>query len=361
MIVMALDHTRMFVGPSVDLATAAPALFFTRWITHFCAPVFVLLAGVAAYLHGRRLASTRALSAYLVTRGLWLAFLELTVIRAVWIAYVGPEILVFQVIWVIGVSMVVLAGLVWLPRAVIAAAAVMVIAGHNLLDGVHAEQLGSLRWLWLVLHEEGQLAPFPGATWLVIYPLVPWAAVMAAGYVIGPWALLPREQRRARFRAAGVTLIAGFVALRATNLYGDPHAWTAAGGPLRTLLSFLDCEKYPPSLLFLAMTIGPAFCLLAWMDRPLGPWASRVAVYGRVPLFYYVAHVFLIHAVAIALAWPALGAAAAIGHFVAHGGLGYSLPAVYALWATVVLALYPACRWFAAVKRRSDAAWMSYL
>jgi uncharacterized membrane protein len=361
MILMALDHTRMFVGPAVDLRTAAPALFFTRWITHFCAPVFVLLAGVAAYLHGRRLASTRALSRYLFTRGLWLAFLEVTVIRAVWMAYIGPEILVLQVIWAIGASMVVLAGLVWLARPAIAAFALTLIAGHNLLDVVHAEHLGSLRWLWLLLHEEGRLAPFSGATWIVIYPLVPWAAVMAAGYVIGPWALLPREQRRARFLAAGAALTAGFVLLRASNLYGDPHAWTAGSGAMRAVLSFLDCEKYPPSLLFLAMTIGPALCLLAWMDRPLGPWASRVAIYGRVPLFYYVAHLFAIHAVAIALAWPALGAVAAISHFVTSGGLGYSLPAVYAVWVAVVLALYPACRWFADVKRRSDAAWMSYL
>ena len=158
MVLMALDHTRMFLGPEVDLHTAAPALYFTRWITHFCAPVFVLLAGVAAYLHGRRLASTRALSSYLLTRGLWLAFLEVTVIRVAWMLYIGPETLVLQVIWAIGVSMVVLAGLVWLPRAAIAAFAVTLIAGHNLLDAVHAERLGSLRWLWLLLHEEGRLA-----------------------------------------------------------------------------------------------------------------------------------------------------------------------------------------------------------
>ena len=163
MILMALDHTRMFLGPEVDLHTAAPALYFTRWITHFCAPVFVLLAGVAAYLHGRRLASTRALSRYLLTRGLWLAFLEVTVIRVAWMLYIGPETLVLQVIWAIGVSMVVLAGLVWLPRAAIAAFAVTLIAGHNLLDTVHAERLGSLRWLWLLLHEEGRLEPFAGA------------------------------------------------------------------------------------------------------------------------------------------------------------------------------------------------------
>jgi uncharacterized membrane protein len=361
MILMALDHSRMFLGPSVDLQTAPPALYFTRWVTHFCAPVFVLLAGTAAYLHGRRLGSTRALSRYLLTRGLWLAFLEVTVVRAAWILYVGPQIFVLQVIWAIGASMMVLAGLVWLPRSAIAVFAVALIAGHNLLDSVHAAEFGALRWLWLLLHEEGQLEPFPGASWIVAYPLVPWVGVMAAGYAIGPWALAPRAERRVRFVRAGVALIVGFVVLRATNLYGDPHAWTAEGGALRTVLSFLDCEKYPPSLLFLAMTLGPALCVLAWMDRPLGPWAARVAVYGRVPLLYYVLHLFLIHALAIALAWPALGTTAVTRRFVGGESLGYSVPAVYALWVAVVLALYPACRWFAEVKRQSRAAWVSYL
>jgi uncharacterized membrane protein len=361
MILMALDHSRMFVGSSVDLHTAPPGLYFTRWVTHFCAPVFVLLAGTAAYLHGQRLGSTRALSRYLFTRGLWLALLEITVIRAVWIFYIGPEILVLQVIWAIGVSMVVLSALVWLPRAAIAGFAVALIAGHNLLDGVHAADLGGLRWVWLLLHEEGGLEPFPGARWFVIYPLVPWVAVMAAGYAIGPWALLPRDVRRERFLRVGAALIGGFIVLRATNLYGDPHAWTSDGGPLRALLSFLNCEKYPPSLLFLAMTLGPALCLLAWMDRPLGPWATRVAVFGRVPLLYYVLHLFLIHLVAIAIAWPALGAAAVARPFVADAPLNYSLAAVYAVWVAVVLALYPACRWFADVKQRSRRAWVSYL
>jgi uncharacterized membrane protein len=323
--------------------------------------VFVLLAGMAAYLHGQRLGTTRALSRYLLTRGLWLAFLEITVIRAVWIFYIGPEILVLQVIWAIGASMVVLAALVWLPRSAIAAFAVALIAGHNLFDAVHAADLGALRWVWLLLHEEGGLEPFPGARWIVVYPLVPWVAVMAAGYVIGPWALLPRDVRRQRFARAGVALIGGFAVLRATNLYGDPHAWTTDGGPLRALLSFLNCEKYPPSLLFLAMTLGPALCLLAWMDRPLGPWATRVAVFGRVPLLYYVLHLFVIHAAAIVLAWPALGAAAVTRPFIGSEPLNYSLPAVYALWVAAVLALYPACRWFADVKQRSGRAWVSYL
>lgn len=361
MILMALDHSRMFVGTPVDLRTAAPALYGTRWVTHFCAPVFVLLAGMAAYLHGQRLGSTRALARYLFTRGLWLALLEVTVVRAVWIFYLGPQILVLQVIWAIGMSMVVLAGLVWLPRSAIAALALALIAGHNLFDTVQAAELGGARWLWLLLHEEGKLEPFPGASWFVAYPLVPWVAVMAAGYTIGPWALLPRAARRRRFARAGAALIAGFAVLRATNLYGDPHAWTAEGGALRAVLSFLDCEKYPPSLLYLAMTLGPALCALAWMDRPLGWLATRVAVYGRVPLLYYVLHLFLIHAAAIALAWPVLGAAAVARPFAGGEPLGYSLPAVYALWAAVVLALYPACRWFAEVKRQSRSAWVSYL
>jgi uncharacterized membrane protein len=360
MILMALDHTRMFLGTSVDLRTAPPALYFTRWVTHFCAPVFVLLAGTAAYLHGRRLASTRALAVFLVKRGLWLVFLEVTVVRMAWALYVWPDVFILQVIWAIGASMVVLAALVWLPRAAIVAFAVVLVIGHNLLDVVQADELGRLRWLWLLLHQEGRLEPFPGARWFVVYPLIPWVAVMAAGYAIGPWALLPREERRQTFRRAGWALVASFVLLRSTNLYGDPHSWTAEGGPVRTVLSFLDCEKYPPSLLFLAMTLGPALCILGWMDRPLGLWAARVATYGRVPLFYYVLHLFVLHAVAVALAWPALGAAAVTYPFVSRS-LAYPLPAVYAFWVAVVLTLYPACRWFAELKRRSRAAWVSYL
>ena len=282
MILMALDHTRMFVGPSVDLQTAAPALCFTRWITHFCAPVFVLLAGLAAYLHGRRLGSTRALG-YLFTRGLWLAVLESrSSVRCGWhtsdrrcsaAGDLGHRS-----------SMMVVAALVWLPHGAIAAFAAIVIVGHNLLDAVHAEQLGALRWLWLLLHEEGRLTPFAGATWFVIYPLIPWVAVMAAGYVIGPWALLPREQRRLQFLRAGLALITGFVALRATNLYGDPHAWSAEGGAIRGLLSFLDCEKYPPSLLFLAITSARAVFVPAWVGRALWVGVMRGTGFERARL-----------------------------------------------------------------------------
>lgn len=361
MILMALDHTRMFLGTGVDLDTAPPALFFTRWITHFCAPVFVLLAGAAAYLHGRRLGSTRALSWYLLTRGLWLVFLEITVVRAAWMLYLGPDILVLQVIWAIGMAMVVLAGLVWLPRAALATVAGVVLFGHNLLDAVPADAVGPLRWLWLLLLEPGRLVPFEGARWFVAYPLLPWVGVMAAGYLVGPWATRPRDERRVLFRRAGLALITGFLLLRATNLYGDPQPWGTAGGTVRALLAFLDCEKYPPSLLFLAMTLGPALCVLAWVDRPPGAWGRRVAVFGRVPLFYYVLHLFLLHALAIALAWPTDGAAAIARPFADGASLHYGLPALYAFWVAVVVALYVPCRWFADVKRRSAAPWMSYL
>ncbi len=217
MIVMALDHTRSFIGPSVDTAIAGPALFFTRWITHYCAPVFVMLAGTAAWLHGRRLASTKELSAFLLSRGLWLIVVEVVVLRAVILFYLGPEILVLQVIWAIGASMVVLAGLVWLPLPAIAAIALVTIGGHNLLDGVKADDLGAFRWLWVLLHEEGPLVPFEGAQWFVVYPLVPWFAVMAAGYALGPWMTLPTAERRRRFCALGAVLTVGFVVLRASD------------------------------------------------------------------------------------------------------------------------------------------------
>jgi uncharacterized membrane protein len=357
MIVMALDHTRDFVGPTVDLATAGPALFFTRWITHYCAPVFVLLAGTAAYLHGRRLPSTAALSRYLLSRGLWLIVVEVVFVRAAVLFYLGPSALILQVIWAIGASMVVLAGLVWLPRPALVAVALVTIGGHNLLDGIDADRLGAQRWLWLLLHQPGPLVPFPGARWFLVYPVVPWFAVMGAGYALGPWMTLPQAERRARVLRLGLALIAGFAVLRASGLYGDPHPWD----PARGVLGFLDCAKYPPSLLFLAMTLGPALVLLALMDRPLGPWGERVSVYGRVPLFYYLLHFFLIHVIAIAMAWPMLGRDALTHVYMPEGNLDYSLPVVYAVWIAVVLALYVPSRWFAGVKRRSQAAWMSYL
>lgn len=357
MILMALDHTRDFIGSGANLATAGPALFFTRWITHYCAPVFVLLAGTAAWLHGRRLASSAELSRWLLTRGLWLVVLEVTVVRFAWTFIVNPAFGVLQVIWAIGASMVVMAGVVWLPLPVVIVGALAVIAGHNLADAVRADALGSWRWLWLVLHQPGPLAPFDGARWFLAYPLIPWVAVMAAGYALGPWVVLPRDVRRRRFLALGTALIVGFVVLRASRLYGDPEPWD----PARGLLGFLDCEKYPPSLLYLAMTLGPALVVLALLDRPLGSWGGRIAVFGRVPLFYYVLHILLIHVLAVALAWPEMGSAALARVYMMQAPLLLPLPIVYACWIGIVVLLYAPSRWFADVKRNNNAAWLSYL
>jgi uncharacterized membrane protein len=209
------------------------------------------------------------------------------------------------------------------------------------------------------VHQQGPLVPFEGARWFVVYPLVPWFAVLAAGYALGPWMTLARDVRRRRVGRLGVALTVGFVVLRASGLYGDPHPWD----PGRGVLAFFDCEKYPPSLLFLMMTLGPALMLLAALDRPteaLGPWGERLTVIGRVPLFYYVLHIVLIHVIAIAFAWPTLGSAALTHVYMPSGGLPYGLPTVYAVWVLVVAILYPPSRWFAGVKRRSDAAWLSY-
>jgi uncharacterized membrane protein len=361
MILMALDHARDFLGGPVDLRTAAPPLFFTRWITHFGAPVFVLLAGMSAQLHGLRLGSTSAVSRFLVTRGLWLVLLEVTVVRFAWTFLVGPHFVVLQVIWAIGVAMIALGALVWLPRSAIAVVAVALVAGHNLLDALDADAFGSLRWVWLLLHEPGAFAPFESARWFVAYPLLPWIGVMAGGYALGAWVTLPRDERRRRFLAMGVGLTVLFVVLRTLDVYGDPQPRSVDGDPVRLLLSFLDCTKYPPSLLYLAMTLGPALCLLAALDRPLGAWARPVVVYGRVPLFYYVLHILLLHAIAVVLAWPSDGAGALSRQYMMNAPLGLPLPAVYVGWIAAVAALYPACRWFADVKRRSTAAWVSYL
>jgi len=361
MILMALDHARAFLGTPVDLETAPLGLYLTRWITHFCAPVFVLLAGMAAWLHGRRLGSTAALSRYLLTRGLWLVVLELTVVRFAWTFSLRPDSAFLQVIWAIGAAMVGLAGLVWLPRAGIAAVAVVLVAGHNLLQGIDGADVGPLRWLWLLLLEPGPLAPVEGTRVFVAYPLLPWLGVIALGYVLGPWMLVPRPERRRRLALAGVATTLGFVGLRALDVYGDPESWVAGASPLRTVLDFLDCEKYPPSLLFLLMTLGPALCLLAAADRPLGRWATPVLVFGRVPLFYYVAHLVLLHLMAVAVAFPSDGLRAVGRQFMGRESLALPLPAVYAAWIACVVILYPPCRWFAGVKRRNTAWWMSYL
>lgn len=364
MVLMALDHTRDFFGSSGinPRDVADPALFLTRWITHFCAPVFVFLAGVSAYLYGIRGRSAGEVSRYLLTRGLWLMLIEFTLVRLGWTFSLDVNAFVTQVIWVIGASMVVLAGLIHLPRWAIATLGIAMIAGHNLLDGIRAEHLGSVGWIWNLLHQPGSIQA--GPTVYALYPLIPWVGVMAAGYAFGPVLKLDPVVRRGLVVRLGLALTAGFLLLRATNLYGDPAAWTAQSTWLATVLSFINCEKYPPSLLYLMMTLGPGLLLLAASARLRGSLTDWITTFGRVPFFYYVAHLFLIHLLAVIFALAVFGdASGLIGPPPRAKPAGYGLPllGIYAVWLLAVVALYPLCRWFAAIKQRRREWWWSYL
>ena len=347
MVVMALDHVRDFspiarVNPT-DLAQTTPALFFTRWITHFCAPTFVLLAGVGASLAGSRGMSRGELARFLLTRGLWLIVLEETWV-SVSIFFAPPTMVVATILWAIGWSMIVLAGLIYLPRAAIAAFALLMIAGHDLLDGVVVEGNGLGAVLWRLLHGRGPVTMSGGPTILVAFPLVPWIGVMAAGYALGPLLQLPHERRRPILLGLGLGLTAAFVALRLPNAYGDPTPWTVQPSPTFTVLSFLNCQKYPPSLMFLLMTLGPTIAALGLLDRGAGRWAEPLRTFGRVPLFFFLLHLPLVHG---------LGLLAA--------GRGGGLAIVYVMWLVALALLYGPCRWFAGVKRRHRWAWLSYL
>ncbi len=402
MVIMMLDHTRDFVHfqatafDPTNVARTTPILFFTRWITHFCAPLFVFLAGTGAYFQTLRGKPRKDLSVFLLTRGLWLIFLELTVLRLV--IFFNFDVLEFasflQVIWAIGWSMIVLAALIYLPVPAIAAFGVGMIALHNLFDGVQVTSWagpgtpipGFWASVWHVLHAPGLIFPFGanGPKVFALYPLIPWVGVMAAGYAFGSvYRLEPTVRKRFLIRM-GLLLTAAFIVIRAINIYGDPAPWAVQNTPTKTFLSFLATSKYPPSLLFLLMTIGPALLFLAWAERGSAvgreavggngttPSPRRLSVrsffitYGRVPLFFYVLQWLVAHTLAIV-------ASAVAGKPYDHlfsniiiapppkPGAGFGLLTVYALWILGVLMLYPLCRWYADVKARRREWWLSYL
>ena len=371
MIVMALDHTRDFFanGGFNPRDVTDTALFLTRWVTHFCAPTFIFLAGISAYLYGaqgrnNQARSTRDVSRFLVTRGLWLVLIEFTIVRLGWSFDIHFNYFVAQVIFAIGVSMVALSAIVHLPRGAIAAIGLAMIAGHNALDGIKAEQLGAAAPLWNLLHQPGLFDIAPGVKFFVLYPLIPWIGVMAAGYALGPVFTQERAARVQQLFMLGAAVTLGFVVLRAINLYGDPAPWAIQDNVLATVLSFINCEKYPPSLLYLGMTLGPALMLVAVFESVRGPVPDSIATFGRVPFFYYVVHIFLLHALTIVFAWATIGDIGWLfGPLAGHKPATYGLPlaGIYAVWLAVVVALYPLCRWFAGIKRRRTEWWWSYL
>ena len=353
MIVMALDHVRDFVHSTAaqfrpeDLARTTEALFFTRWITHFCAPVFMFAAGLGAFLwlqQGRRKSE---LSRFLLTRGLWLMLLEVTVLRFGLLFNIRGAVLL-TILWALGLSMVTLAALVYLPGRVLVVVSIAMILLHNLLDGVQAAQFGGLAWIWNVLHQQGVVGA-GGVTFVVAYPLFPWPGVMAAGYCLGPVFLWDERRRRRMLVRLGIGLTLAFVVVRGLNIYGDPARWSGQGSAMFTVLSFLNCTKYPPSLEFLLMTLGPAIAVLGALDGARVGRRNPVLVFGRVPLFYFLIHIYLSHGIAVGL-----------GKVLGVGG-GFDLWVCYVMWVVVVVAMYPMCVWFAGVKERRRDWWLGYL
>lgn len=367
MVIMALDHTRDYlvnaqIDPT-DLSATTPALFFTRWITHFCAPVFVFLAGTGAFLGGSRGKTKKELSWFLFSRGLWLVFLEFTLVRFGWTFDLTYKFIFGQVIWVIGCSMLLLSLLIFLPTWLITVFGLIMIAAHNLFDTVTAESFGAWRWVWVVLHSPNNLQHSSGFSFFVAYPLIPWIGVMAAGYGFGQVTKLEKEVRRKVLISLGLSLTAAFLLLRFLNFYGDPQPWATQKDWLFTLFSFVNCDKYPPSLLFLLMTLGPAITLLGLLDREIKTLGQPFVIFGRVPLFYYLLHLPLLHSLAVILQYYNHGIISSLFSFQVRTDkdYGYSLPIVYVAWLGVVILLFPVCRWFAGVKQRRRDAWLSYL
>ena len=368
MIIMALDHVRdYFSNPGfepTDLTRTNVMLFCTRWITHFCAPVFFLLTGTGAYLSLKK-QSQGQLARFLFTRGWWLIFLELLVVRCLgWQFNFDYHLTLLIVLWALGWSMIVLAALSYLPVPWVTAFGVGMIAGHNLLDGVQSSNP-----LWSMLHSPNLVWANSQHSIFVLYPLIPWLGVTAAGYGLGQIYRWPAERRRAFLLRLGLGLTAAFIVIRAINVYGDPLHWTRQKSAVFTLLSFLNTLKYPPSLLFLLMTLGPAMFFLWAVDARTPQWLRPAMIVGKVPMFYYLLHVPFIHIIAVVVCYARYGKV----HWMFESnnvqqfpitpppGWGYSLPVVYLIWAFVVMALYPLCKWYAALKQRSSNPWLTYL
>jgi uncharacterized membrane protein len=367
MVIMALDHTRDFFGfpgdSPTNLAQASAALFFTRWITNMCAPVFFLLTGTGAYLALRK-KTKRELSRFLFTRGLWLIFLEQVVMRGFgWQFNFDYHLSMLVVLWALAWAMIFLSALVYLPTAAVTLIGIVMIAGHNLLDSIR-----SANPLWSILHSPNFLVNTPQHVVFVTYPLIPWIGVTAAGYGLGQIYSWPPDRRKAFLLRLGTILTAAFLVLRGINLYGDPARWSHQKSALFTALSFLNTTKYPPSLLFLLMTLGPALVFLWAMDNGTPAWLRPAHTIGKVPLFYFLLHVPLIHVLAIIICYLRYGQvhwmfeSPGLGQFpvTPPPGWGFSLPVVYLVWIFVVIALYPLCVWFAGLKQRRNDAWLSY-
>jgi len=364
MVLMAIDHVRVYSGLPAGGPTAG--IFFTRWITHFVAPAFIFLAGTSAFFYGRK---HNDLPRFLFVRGVWLVLLELTVIRVAWtFNFDFGNYLLAGVIWVIGWCMILMSALVRLRPRTVGIIGVAIIALHNAVMMPLIARTPGLAELWKVLYVGFFNGPVAGTPLIVLYSIIPWIGVMAAGYWFATALSLEPARRNAICLRLGLGATALFLVLRGFNIYGDPRPWSATP-PMPALLSFLNTTKYPASLLFLLMTLGPTIAIIPLLDRARGRVAQWVTVFGRVPFFYYVLHIPLIHALALVVSLIRLGSVSPwlfTNHPMANPpapeGYTWSLGLLYLVWAVAILLLYFPCRWYASLKaRRTDLQWLKYI
>ncbi|MEO6453474.1 MAG: heparan-alpha-glucosaminide N-acetyltransferase domain-containing protein [Ginsengibacter sp.] len=373
MIIMALDHTRdyfhwsaMLFDP-LDLEKTSIPIFLTRWITHYCAPVFVFLAGTSAFFIGVR-KGKKELSAFLLKRGLWLIVLEITVISFGWFFNIHFTLIVLQTIWALGFGMIALSALIHLPKRLILITAIAIIFGHNLLDLVHVAGQNAPALGWSLLHDPNGFV-FSSLTLIVGYPVLSWIGVMAAGYCLGElYVRYSHEKRKKILLYLGLSAIFIFILLRFINIYGDSKPWSAQHTSAFTFFSFVNTTKYPPSLLYILMTLGPALIFLALAEKPLNRFTRIITVYGRVPLFYYVLHIYFIHLLAMLAAqltgynWSNMILHSFPGNIPSLRHYGFHLWFVYVVWIIIVVALYPLCKWYNKYKIvHKEKWWLSYL
>jgi uncharacterized membrane protein len=370
MIIMALDHTRDFFHSSaqlydpLDFSKTSTPIFLTRWITHFCAPVFVFLAGTSAWLTGVR-KGKKALSKFLFTRGIWLVFVEVIIINFAFSFDIHFSVIGLQTIWALGISMMVLSFLIFLPKRIMLVIALLIIGCHNLLDNIHVQGNGMGALGWSMLHEP-HFFPFQPIKIFVLYPVLPWIGVMAAGYCFGElYTRFTVEKRKKILIILGSTCIFLFIIIRVTNWYGDASLWAKQQTPIFTFLSFINTTKYPPSLLYILMTIGPAMLFLAFTEKPLSRLGNIIVIYGKVPMFYYILHFYLIH---IASVIAAILSGFSLNDILKGGpvnplqGFGFRLWIVYLVWISIVALLYPLCKRYAKYKfSHPEKWWLSYL
>lgn len=359
---MLLDHVRETfflhrqVSDPMDIATTEPALFFSRTLAHLCAPVFVLLTGLSAWLYGEKYAGKADVCSFLFKRGLFLVVLEFTLVNFAWTFQLPPTVIYMQVIWAIGLSMIALSVMVWLPRSILLLLSLAIIAGHNLLDAVHFPIESALHVPWAILHDRGWIEVAEGLRLRTSYPVLPWVGVIGLGYAIGPWfgKSADAKARQLKLLLCGIGGLAGFIVLRLLNGYGE-KPWQFGETALQTLMSFFNITKYPPSLLFIALTLSVGCLLLLWFERlQRSPWLRPLAVFGSAPMFFYLLHLYalkLLYLLAVAL-------------FGLTQGQWFGFTSVGTVWISAIvlaIALYPSVKWFSGLKaRRRDITWLKY-